>query len=108
MSPTFTAADLVAAERRKQIRKGYTPEHDDHHTSAELARAGVSYAISGIWQMFGVEGDEVMVPGYPDPELEWPFDAASYNPDTEAPINNLIKAAALIEAEIDRMIRRVP
>lgn len=107
MTTMFTAADLVAAERRKQLNKGYTPLHDDEHSNAQLARAGASYTITAIWQMFGVEGDELVIAGQPAPELEWPWDHYDYHPD-EAPINNLVKAAALIEAEIDRLLRRVP
>jgi hypothetical protein len=37
---TAEATRDVLAERQKQIDKGYTPEHDDEHTVAQLLRYG--------------------------------------------------------------------
>lgn len=36
----MTVIDEIAAERRRQIEaEGWTPEHDDQHDEAEMARA---------------------------------------------------------------------
>jgi hypothetical protein len=94
---------MIEAERNRQ-RITYTATHDDLHVSAQLARAGISYGITAIWQMFGIEGSDIIAPGNPDSDLEWPWPKPEYHPD-ELPIKNLVKAAALIAAEIDRMLR---
>ncbi len=38
----------VIAERRRQVEKGWTPEHDDAHDRGELARAAAYYAVSDV------------------------------------------------------------
>lgn len=44
--------DDVAAERKRQIGKGYTPEHDDRHTVhgfTNLSRAYANLAVDNAW-----------------------------------------------------------
>ena len=85
------AAQDVLAERKRQITaEGWTPEHDDGHTEldngrklTELARAAKAY----------IEGDS----------YNWPWHVSSFKPsDTR---RNLVRAGALILAEIDRLDR---
>lgn len=80
----------VAAERRRQIEaKGWTPEHDDEHVAGELATAGASYALVAV--------------GYGLLALRtWPW-PAGLKPTT--PRRDLVKAGALILAEIERLDR---
>lgn len=88
----------IAAERQRQVEaEGWTPEHDDEHDSAELARAAHRYLTHAINQAgwntahFGALG--------------WPWDHAWWKPSND-PIRNLVKAGALIAAEIDRLQRK--
>lgn len=90
---TYThGARLIARERLRQIsREGYTPEHDAEHNMGELVRAAISYAYTG---MHGNANTQ------PDPE--WPWDRESWKPSDDR-IRSLVKAGALIAAEIDRV-----
>lgn len=91
----FMAA--VMAERRRQIEvEGWSSEHDDGHSVAELARAGGCYAIHAGALLDGVP-------------LHWPWSKEWWKPADFR--RNLVKAAALIAAEgerFDRSRRRVP
>lgn len=87
--------DLIAAERRRQVEaEGWTPEHDDEHANGELIRAAYCYAR------------HVDVP-YTEgttPAPLWPWHDDWWKP-SEDPVRNLVKAGALIAAEIDRLQR---
>jgi len=92
-------AQLIAQERQRQIEKaGWTPEHDDEHDPGTLAQAGAVYA-SQVAVGLGLEiaKDYVLFP------QAWPFDMEWYKPSD--PIRQLVKAGALIAAEIDRLQR---
>ncbi|WP_293857418.1 hypothetical protein [uncultured Alsobacter sp.] len=95
----MTVMDEIAAERRRQTTvEGWTPEHDDAHEDGDLAAAGAIYAIHGA-------SNDRAREGYPEgePRLGWPFDRASWKPKDRR--RDLIRAAALIAAEIERMDR---
>ena len=87
----LAVADVIT-ERQRQVRvEGWTPEHDDAHHPGELASAGGCYALFSRTHPGG------MCPG------EWPWAAAWWKPgDTR---RNLVKAGALILAEIERIDR---
>ncbi|HIE2373826.1 TPA: hypothetical protein ACXLBU_006587 [Pseudomonas aeruginosa] len=79
----------VQAERRRQITaEGWTPEHDDLYCAAELPRAAAAYILNGA-------NDEA-------PAI-WPFSAKWWKPTSAR--RDLIKAGALILAEIERLDR---
>lgn len=85
-----TGADLIVAERIRQLyEERWTPEHDDGHDSNELLEAALAYAN---W---------IFDEKWPD---DWPWDADWFKP-SDKPVRNLIKAGALIAAEIDRLLR---
>ena len=90
MSDMTQAAHDVLVERRRQIEvEGWTPEHDDaEHLPNELALAAASYICAD-------EGDA--------PPAIWPWDRSWWKPST--PRRNLVKAGALILAEIERLDR---
>lgn len=93
---------LITAERRRQIgEEGWTPGHDDRHDAGQLARAGACYALYGAG-IRTLAGSGVLGRGWP-----WPWDVSGFKPD-EDPIRTLVKAGALIAAEIDRLIRQQP
>jgi hypothetical protein len=88
-------AALIAAERRRQVdEEGWTPEHDDEHINGELTSAARCYSI-------------VYTPKSPPPfggYAWWPWEQRWWKPGNR--IENLVKAGALIAAEIDRLKRR--
>ena len=87
--PTQAVLDVLAERRRQVDAKGWTPEHDDEHVAGELATAGASYALVAV--------------GYGLLALRtWPW-PAGLKPTT--PRRDLVKAGALILAEIERLDR---
>lgn len=80
----------IADERVRQIdAEGYYSFHDDDHTADELARAADCY--------LNAEGPDCPMPG------SWPWPYSGWNPKDR--ISNLVRAGALIAAEIDRLQR---
>ena len=97
----MSGAEMIAFERERQISvEGWTPEHDDQHWDSELIRAAVCYAAaacSGGWLTVSPTGrGQVWV--------LWPWDDQAWKPSGD-PVRDLVKAGALIAAEIDRLRR---
>ncbi|MFP5078256.1 hypothetical protein ACLE20_13190 [Rhizobium sp. YIM 134829] len=97
----MAAADVIAERRRQVEAEGWTPEHDDFHSDAEMAQAASCYAYHSRW------GDNVrkltdagVLPSVP---LDWPWAAKWWKPSD--PRRDLVKAGALILAEIERLDR---
>jgi hypothetical protein len=94
-----TGAQLIELERTRQIKiEGWTPEHDDEHVAADLCIAGACYAIMGSFQICHHSNKTC------DTVDQWPWDKRAWKPSPD-PIRNLVKAGALIAAEIDRLQR---
>lgn len=105
--PNPMGADLIAAERQRQITaEGWTPDHDDAHDLGELAEAAACYAT----QQRAMERREIRgstrtpTRTVPVPKA-WPWDAEWWKPTPENRVRELVKAGALIAAEIDRLQR---
>ena len=82
----------IAAERRRQMEvEGWTPEHDDKYDHGEMAAAATCYAYTGARC-----GRSIF-------SSVWPWSWDWYKPTTTR--RNLIKAAALLLAEIERLDR---
>ena len=90
-----TGAELIAAERERQItEEGWTPEHDAGQM-IELAWAGDSYALRAAQQLtYRTRMSDEGVP------VSWPWLPEFWKPDAD-PVRNLVKAGALIAAAID-------
>jgi hypothetical protein len=87
----------IGLERARQVRsEGRTFEHDDEHKTGELAAAAGCYATHASCQIAYPETKHV-------PGVEWPFEPEAWKPKT--PRRNLVIAAALIIAEIQRIDR---
>ena len=96
-----TGIELIAEERERQVLKeGWTPAHDDSHEEAELTRAAMSYADSARKSLLGGSPEHVA-----RSSDYWPWDLEWWKPSSD-PVRNLVKAGALIAAEIDRIERR--
>lgn len=92
------AADDVLAERRRQvIEEGWTIEHDDAHGQGQMAGAAACYAL----YRSHVPPEELMGEGILD--MSWPWDGAWWKPTSRR--RDLVKAGALILAEIERLDR---
>lgn len=91
----LTNAELsVLKERsRQKTEEGWSEGHDDEHDLGQLAFAAACYALSGA----GVTG------GHPAQIEFWPWEDDWWRPSTAR--RDLVKAAALLLAEIERLDR---
>ena len=88
-------AELIAAERHRQVTQlGWSAAHDDSHRCGELVVAAIRYATQDLRR----------------PKLRilaarsWPWAREWWKPSVITE-RNLVKAGALIAAEIDRLQR---
>lgn len=87
------AASDVLAERQRQVTaEGWTPGHDDEYEHGELADAAGCYALSS--ELFDCAGE---------PPRPWPWPDEWWKPTNRR--RDLVKAGALILAEIERLDR---
>ena len=86
-------AKLIAAERRRQqTMECLSAEHDAQWTNGELALAAIVYACPprrNKWRLMLRR-------------MLWPWDSGWWKPRTR--IRDLVRAGALIAAEIDRLL----
>lgn len=88
------AINDIVTERTRQIQyEGYTLEHDDEHKGGEIARAAACYAVCEGHNHADLNDDGMRI--WPD---GWEFRDGGYR-------QNLVKAGALILAEIERLDR---
>jgi len=100
------AVTSVVAERQRQINvEGWTAEHDDEHNSGELAGAAACYARHANARGWVFDGNRAgAYCNEPVPDA-WPLDRTAWKP--RSPRHDLVRAAALILAEIERMDRTI-
>lgn len=90
---TDAARDVLAERQRQVMSEGWTPEHDDEHDMGELAHAAAWYSV-----------DPNMRNALDERGLGfWPWAQEWWKPST--PRRDLVKAGALILAEIERIDR---
>lgn len=88
----------IAAERQRQIEvEGWAPDQDDRHCVGEMACAAAAYAAYSASQ-----NDGSLSAGALSLKL-WPWNWAWWKPTDRR--RNLVKAGALIVAEIERLDR---
>lgn len=99
----------IAAERKRQIEvEGWTADHDDEHAIGEIAQAAGCYAFASALDVadrrtmedFGDAGTPYWL------KKLWPWAREWWKPTSRR--RDLIKAAALIVAEIERLDRATP
>lgn len=84
----------VAAERRRQVEKeDFDASHDDMATRGQLAGAAACYAMTGIEHWARDQAIKTI----------WPWDEGWWKPTDRR--RDLVKAGALIIAEIERLDR---
>ncbi|MDK9585438.1 hypothetical protein [Lelliottia wanjuensis] len=86
------ALDVLAERQRQVTAEGWTTEHDDEHVSGELAQAASTYAAHS-----NAPNNPMLV------SILWPFEFETFKPCE--PRRALVKAGALILAEIERLDR---
>lgn len=91
-SQTKAASDVLAERRRQINSEGWTPSHDDAHGDGSLAKAAACYAFGQPW-----------VSGRQEAVTIWPWAPGWWKPKDQR--RNLVKAGALILAEIERLDR---
>lgn len=97
----MSAIDEIATERRRQIEaEGWTTMHDDQHADGDLARAAAAYAYAGsMSDRSGRNAKQIA-------ELIrvlWPWGWDWWKPKSRR--RDLVRAGALIVAEIERLDR---
>lgn len=101
------AIDDVVAERQRQInQEGWSASHDDEHEPGELAAAAANYALNASCQLSPYDGTSCERPPIEHAWPEWLADPP--RPWTWKPKDarrDLVRAAALIIAEIERFDR---
>ena len=91
----LTAVNLILSERVGQIkREGWTPEHDDHERAGVLAGAAAAFAKAAADEIQGLD---------PRCPAWWPWSKKWWKPYGFQ--RNLERSAALLIAEISRMLR---
>jgi len=86
---------LIAVERQRQIDvEGYTAEHDAREDGA-LALAAACYATPERYRRLHSDGIPTL----------WPWNISFWRPTPNDRVRELVKAGALIAAEIDRLNR---
>ncbi|KNC11543.1 hypothetical protein AC790_13310 [Pantoea sp. RIT-PI-b] len=101
---TSKAMQDVAAERQRQREiEGYSEQHDDSYLAGILSLAGAAYAVAGS-AMNGVGTYSLRAKNL------WPWhDKSSFKPSHSNHAldrrRDLVKAAALLIAEIERIDR---
>lgn len=104
----MTGAELIAAERQRQIEhEGWTPEHDDGHYPGDMAMAGACYAANAASRET-IERGDFEASSQPEAAQQmiqrmWPWDREEWKPKGQ--LRDLVRAGALIAAEIDRLQR---
>ncbi|MCA0850075.1 hypothetical protein [Salipiger thiooxidans] len=96
--PTAVEFEILDERRRQIFEEGWTEEHDDEHDESELSLAAGVYALSG-------SSDSALFDRARQDAIRelWPFQAHWFRPTGGR--RDLIKAAALIIAEVERRDR---
>lgn len=96
----MTVIEEIAAERERQKAvEGWTPEHDDGHANGEMAAAARAY----LHHVAHYTGETSFGYVASEPPSFWPWDRKWWKPKNER--RDMVRAAALIVAEIERIDR---
>ena len=95
-------AQLIAAERARQVQvEGWSSSHDDDHVGAELSKAAEAYLVAAWAQIKMLDWSWLCY----EAARRWPWGVNAMPELKHDPVRNLVKAGALIAAEIDRLKR---
>lgn len=97
----MNAIEMIKAERERQVSvEGYTLEHDDVHRKGQIAAAAACYAMPVDVRPCEFSGRATRwMP------IHWPWSHVDWRPTPFDRVRELVKAGALIVAEIERLQR---
>lgn len=102
-----SGAELIAAERRRQIdQEGWTSDHDAEHGGCELLEAAACYLLAPSYGPEVRNGATIAHgpdAGHRWTPTGWPWEPTYWKPTPDDRVRELVKAGALIAAEIDRL-----
>jgi hypothetical protein len=99
--PRQAILQQIADERRRQIEvEGWTEAHDDQHGNGEIGRAAAYFAAHHAPLTYSDGLHRALADAL---NYVWPWDQSWRKP--KSPRENLIRAGALIVAEIERLER---
>lgn len=105
MSTQQTGAEMIATERQRQIDvEGWTQQHDANHSGPWLAFAAITYATPEDERDYATY--DTLTGSFRLPH-SWPWGPDSWKPTPDDRVRELVKAGALIAAEIDRLTAEV-
>lgn len=91
----LTGIELIAIERERQIiEEGFSIGADQKYENEELAFAAACYSAPTDFKLYRMKNK---VPLY------WPWPDKWWKPSPDDRVRELVKAGALIAAEIDRL-----
>jgi hypothetical protein len=93
--------DLISERGRQVNAEGWTPLHDDEHVFGELSRAAACYCLSAVETVTDREPLDFLNDDFLS--AVWPWEHAWWKPKDAR--RDLVRAAALIIAEIERLDR---
>lgn len=91
--------DVIAERERQQSAEGWTTDHDDGHTDGSLSTAARAY----LHHAAHYTGASAFGHVVSEPPSFWPWDRKWWKPKDLR--RDLVRAAALIVAEIERIDR---
>lgn len=110
MNPNCGTAQIDRERTRQIMAEGWSEKHDDQHNIGELISAAICYATAGDCLANSKDNEtpellkeEILLHKY-GIGVAWPWGESWLKISTD-PIRNLVKAGALIAAEIDRLQR---
>jgi len=105
----MTGIELIAEERKRQIEKeGFNAEHDEEHGLGTLGSAALCYLEHAIGRAWLIDDVDDGIEEYIKEEVpnDWPAAWALEGWKPKDPIKDLVRAGALIAAEIDNRLRK--
>lgn len=113
MEKTKSGIELISEERQRQAEvKGYNKEHDEGETAFQLSSAAALFIVNAQNQYFkdhthyDDKGDsarfQIRQPDTKKWAIVWPWDDRDGRKESDI-LASLVKAGALIAAEIDRL-----
>lgn len=99
---TTKAIADVLKERNLQLEKGFDGQHDSHWGDGQLILSAMNYIGSVVFRRKGLDPKiQMMNGGVFSGWWHWPWDSKWWKPKTDR--EDLVRAAALIIAEIERI-----
>lgn len=95
-------SDVIAERQRQVSAEGWTAEHDDEHSNGELAGSAACYAqhVNSRGWIYATNPESYQSE---NESSSWPWSPDWWKPSN--PRRDLVKAGALILAEIERLDR---